>query len=75
MTRIAFSRGCALLASLVPQGLCSPTSAPTTATYRSACGRRGATCAIASDIGREPLEHARRTAEEYGHRGIDLPAL
>lgn len=28
--------------------------------------------AIASDIGREPLEHARRTAEEYGVTGIDF---
>lgn len=28
--------------------------------------------AIASDIGREPLAHARRTAEEYGVEGIDL---
>lgn len=28
--------------------------------------------AIASDIGRAPLEHARRTAEEYGVDGIDF---
>lgn len=28
--------------------------------------------AIASDIGREPLDHARRTAAEYGVDGIDL---
>ena len=28
--------------------------------------------AIASDIGREPLGHARRTAEEYGVTGIDF---
>ena len=28
--------------------------------------------AIASDIGREPLDHARRTAEEYGIDGIDF---
>ena len=28
--------------------------------------------AIASDIGREPLGHARRTAEEYGVIGIDF---
>ena len=28
--------------------------------------------AIASDVGREPLEHARRTATEYGIRGIDF---
>ena len=28
--------------------------------------------AIASDIGREPLEHARRTAEEYQTDGIDF---
>lgn len=35
--------------------------------------RTGAiTRAIASDIGREPLEHARRTAEEYGVDGIDF---
>lgn len=29
-------------------------------------------CGIASDIGREPLAHARRTAEEYGVSGIDF---
>jgi len=28
--------------------------------------------AIASDVGAEPLEHARRTAEEYGVKGIDF---
>ena len=28
--------------------------------------------AIASDIGEEPLEHAKRTAEEYGISGIDF---
>ncbi|MEI3142663.1 MAG: tRNA (adenine(22)-N(1))-methyltransferase TrmK [Oscillospiraceae bacterium] len=31
--------------------------------------------AIASDVGAEPLEHARRTAEEYGDTGAGLPAL
>ena len=28
--------------------------------------------AIASDIGAEPLEHARRTAQQYGVKGIDF---
>ena len=28
--------------------------------------------AIASDIGAEPLEHARRTAQHYGVKGIDF---
>ena len=28
--------------------------------------------AIASDVGAEPLEHARRTAEEYGTQGLDF---
>ena len=28
--------------------------------------------AIASDVGKEPLEHARRTAAEYGVEGIDF---
>lgn len=29
-------------------------------------------CAIASDVGEEPLQHARSTAEEYGVAGIDF---
>ena len=28
--------------------------------------------AIASDVGAEPLEHARRTAEEYKTQGLDF---
>ena len=63
----------ALLASLVPQGAVLA-DVGTDHGYIPVCLRQRGVIdrAIASDIGREPLEHARRTAEEYGVGGIDL---
>ena len=63
----------ALLASLVPQGAVLA-DVGTDHGYIPVCLRQRGVIdrAIASDIGREPLEHAQRTAEEYGVGGIDL---
>ena len=63
----------ALLASLVPQGAVLA-DVGTDHGYIPVCLRQRGVIdrAIASDIGREPLEHARRTAEEYAVGGIDL---
>ena len=63
----------ALLASLVPQGAVLA-DVGTDHGYIPVCLRQRGVIdrAIASDIGREPLEHARRTAEEYSVGGIDL---
>ena len=63
----------ALLASLVPQGAVLA-DVGTDHGYIPVCLRQRGVIdrAIASDIGREPLEHARRTAEEYGVGGIDF---
>ena len=63
----------ALLASLVPQGAVLA-DVGTDHGYIPVCLRQRGVIdrAIASDIGREPLEHARRTADEYGVGGIDL---
>ena len=63
----------ALLASRVPQGAVLA-DVGTDHGYIPVCLRQRGVIdrAIASDIGREPLEHARRTAEEYGVGGIDL---
>lgn len=61
------------LAQLVPEG-CRLTDVGTDHGYLPAAllqqGKIAA--AIASDIGREPLEHARRTAEEYGVTGMSF---
>lgn len=63
----------ALLASLVPSGRVLADVGtdhgylPVTLLQKGTIPR-----AIASDIGREPLEHARRTAEEYAVHGLDL---
>ena len=61
------------LAQLVPDG-CRLTDVGTDHGYLPVSllqqGRIAA--AIASDIGAEPLEHARRTAEEYGVTGISF---
>lgn len=63
----------ALLASLVPTGAVLA-DVGTDHGYIPVYLRRQGTIsrAIASDIGREPLDHARRTAEEYGVSGIDF---
>ena len=57
----------------MPEG-CRLTDVGTDHGYIPVCLRQRGVIdrAIASDIGREPLEHARRTAEEYGVGGIDL---
>ncbi len=63
----------ALLASLVPRGAALADVGtdhgyiPVYLRQKGSVGR-----AIASDIGRGPLEHARRTAEEYEAGGIDF---
>ena len=63
----------ALLASLVPQGAVLA-DVGTDHGYIPVCLRQRGVIdrAIASDIGREPLEHARRTAQQYGVKGIDF---
>ena len=63
----------ALLASLVPQGAVLA-DVGTDHGYIPVCLRQRGVIdrAIASALGREPLEHARRTAEEYGVGGSDL---
>ena len=62
-----------MLARLVPEG-CRLTDVGTDHGYLPVVllqqGR--ITAAIASDIGAEPLEHARRTAQQYGVKGIDF---
>lgn len=62
-----------LLARLVPEG-CRLTDVGTDHGYLPvALLQQGRiTAAIASDIGAEPLEHARRTAAQYGAAGIDF---
>ena len=62
-----------MLARLVPEG-CRLTDVGTDHGYLpvSLLQQGKITAAIASDIGAEPLEHARRTAEEYGVTGISL---
>ena len=61
----------ALLASLVPQGAVLA-DVGTDHGYIPVCLRQRGVIdrAIASDIGREPLEHARRTAREYDVYGL-----
>ena len=74
MTReVSLQPRLALLASLVPQGAVLA-DVGTDHGYIPVCLRQRGVIdrAIASDIGREPLEHARRTAEEYGVGGIDF---
>lgn len=62
-----------LLARLVPEG-CRLTDVGTDHGYLpvSLLQQGRITSAIASDIGAEPLEHARRTAAQYGAAGIDF---
>lgn len=62
-----------LLARLVPEG-CRLTDVGTDHGYLPvALLQQGRiTAAIASDIGAEPLEHARRTAMQYGVDGMDF---
>lgn len=62
-----------LLARLVPEG-CRLTDVGTDHGYLPvALLQQGRiTAAIASDIGAEPLEHARRTAAQYGADGMDF---
>ena len=62
-----------LLARLVPEG-CHLTDVGTDHGYLPvALLQQGRiTAAIASDIGAEPLEHARRTAMQYGVDGMDF---
>ena len=63
----------ALLASLVPTGAALAdvgTDHGYIPVYLRQHGAIGRT--VASDIAHEPLEHARRTAEEYGVDGIDF---
>lgn len=62
-----------MLARLVPEG-CRLTDVGTDHGYLPvALLQQGRiTAAIASDIGAEPLEHARRTAAQYGAAGIDF---
>lgn len=48
-------------------------SAPTTAICRFGCYRKGVSPPPSpADVGVEPLEHARRTAEEYETQGLDF---
>lgn len=62
-----------MLARLVPEG-CRLTDVGTDHSYLPvALLQQGRiTAAIASDIGAEPLEHARRTAMQYGVDGMDF---
>lgn len=62
-----------LLARLVPEG-CRLTDVGTDHGYLpvSLLQQGRIISAIASDIGAEPLEHARRTAAQYGAAGIDF---
>ena len=64
----------ALIASLVPQGACIADVGTDHGYLPVYLLQRGLIAhAIASDINREPLAHARRTAEEYGvTEGIDF---
>lgn len=73
MKRITLQPRLRLLAEMTPPGRPSGGyRAPTTAICRFGCCRRAHPSAIASDVGAEPLEHARRTAEEYETQGLDF---
>lgn len=71
--QLALQPRLALLARLVPEG-CRLTDVGTDHGYLpvSLLQQGRITSAIASDIGAEPLEHARRTAAQYGAAGIDF---
>ena len=71
--QLALQPRLALLARLVPEG-CHLTDVGTDHGYLpvSLLQQGRITAAIASDIGAEPLEHARRTAAQYGAAGIDF---
>ena len=71
--QLALQPRLALLARLVPEG-CRLTDVGTDHGYLpvSLLQQGRITAAIASDIGAEPLEHARRTAMQYGVDGIDF---
>ena len=71
--QLALQPRLALLARLVPEG-CRLTDVGTDHGYLpvSLLQQGRITAAIASDIGAEPLEHARRTAQQYGVKGIDF---
>lgn len=71
--QLALQPRLALLARLVPGG-CRLTDVGTDHGYLpvSLLQQGRITSAIASDIGAEPLEHARRTAAQYGAAGIDF---
>lgn len=71
--QLALQPRLALLARLVPEG-CRLTDVGTDHGYLPvALLQQGRiTAAIASDIGAEPLEHARRTAMQYGVDGMDF---
>ena len=71
--QLALQPRLALLARLAPEG-CRLTDVGTDHGYLpvSLLQQGRIASAIASDIGAEPLEHARRTAAQYGAAGIDF---